>query len=155
MSTLDAVNDTIQGPLLVIHDAKVPKSRAIELNNTWVFRFKEEKDLDEWTRWLQDVNEVAVATNRASFTRVIEIEDGGNKNEQNFSESDGVIIESSFITKSTVCVHLAGQAMGIAGARGMVWRMAASKQLKKFEDMTEVPLAMLSCTSAKDEYSRE
>ena len=68
VSTLDAVNDTIQGPLLVIHDAKVPKSRAIELNNTWVFRFKEEKDLDKWTRWLQDVNEVAVEyQNRASF----------------------------------------------------------------------------------------
>ena len=88
--------------------------------------------------------------NRASSTGDQEIEDGGNKNEQNFSESDGVIIESSFIMKiDRVCVHLAGQAMGIAGARrdGLENGVAALHQ--KFEDMTEVPLAMLSCTSAR------
>ena len=153
VSTLDAADDTIQGPLLVIHDAKVPKSRAIELNNTWVFRFKEEKDLDKWTRWLQDVNEVAVATRTVqASTGDQETEDGGNKNEQNFSESDGVIIESSFIMKiDRVCVHLAGQAMGIAGARrdGLENGGVERALHQKFEDMTEVPLAMLSCTSAR------
>jgi len=152
VSTLDAADDNNQGPLLVIHDAKVPKSRAIETNSTWVFRFKEEKDLDKWTRWLQDVNDVAVATRTVqASTGDLETEDGENKNEQNFSESDGVIIESSFIMKiDSVCVHLAGQAMGIAGARRDGFENGGVERAlhQKFEDTTEVPLAMLSCTSA-------
>ena len=151
-----------QNLILAIHDSKTPKSRARDTNNTWLFRFADEQEHSKWQRWLQDMNEVAVATRavQSSTKAIVEEETSENLN-RDFDEED--VVDSVLTMElGSVSVHLSGQPMGIPGAKcdGLENGGVARLLDRNLAESTEIPVAELSSTSAlisvqTKEHSRE
>ena len=151
-----------QNLILAIHDSKTPKSRARDTNNTWLFRFADEQEHSKWQRWLQDMNEVAVATRavQSSTKAIVEEETSENLN-RDFDEED--VVDSVLTMElGSVSVHLSGQPMGIPGAKcdGLENGGVARLLDRNLAESTEISVAELSSTSAlisvqTKEHSRE
>lgn len=149
VSVLDEESDgdsDAGGPVLAIHDAKVPKSRAAGTNNTWLLRFTNDVEYSKWQRWLGDLNETALATGRLAKVET-ESEDASPLATHEANDGVNFVLNMSF---GDLRVHLSGQPMGTAGVlcdgleNGGVAR-ALNRDLK---DSTEVPLATLVAQSA-------
>jgi len=149
ISVLDGEDDEDNtGPILAIHDAKVPKSRAAGTNGTWLLRFASDGELSKWERWLHDLNKTARATGRLAK---VENEGDSESPPVELTVAAGSVVEFALsLSFGDLRAHLCGQSMGVPGAyrdgfeNGGVAR-ALNRDLK---DSTEIPIATLVAQSA-------
>ena len=144
------VDDQLFSSVLAIHDAKTPKARAAEANNTWLFRFKDAQEFDRWKNWLTDMNEVSLAT-RATQPAAV---DTGENREVSSAEEEAhseTIVESSLVMElGKISVQLSGQPMGIADVpcQGLEHGGVARALSRNLKDSTEVPIVTFMATNA-------
>lgn len=142
--------DEQMSPLLAIHDAKTPRSRAAEVDNTWLFRFKDQQEFERWRNWIQDLNDMALATRATQITSIAIAGEENNIDEVSTIAQEDVVDALLSMEISTVSVHLAGQPMGVHGALcdGLENGGVARALLRDLKDSTEVPIATFTSSSA-------
>ena len=150
--------------IIAIHDAKVPKSRALDATSTWLFRFTEENELSKWQRWLQDLNDTALAKGPVATADVaINMEQNVTEMDRDVESEEVCAVDLSFkMILAGVKVHLFGQHMGKQAFKtdGFENGGVARALTRGLKDSTEAPIATLISSNTciamtSSEMSRE